>query len=80
MIPEVKGKEIILLGTPLTVKAWAQSEFKSGDGTFLGGGLLCFPPPSNDGESPSNLIPYHSIPGGDLLLHVNGFNYCIETS
>ena len=32
--PEVKGKEIILLGTPLTAKAWAQSEFKSGDGTF----------------------------------------------
>ena len=32
--PEVKDKEIILLGTPLTAKAWAQSEFKSGDGTF----------------------------------------------
>ena len=32
--PEVKGKEIILLGTPLTAKAWAMSEFKSGDGTF----------------------------------------------
>ena len=32
--PEVTGKEIILLGTPLTAKAWAQSEFKSGDGTF----------------------------------------------
>ena len=32
--PNVKGKEIILLGTPLTVKAWAQAEFKSGDGTF----------------------------------------------
>ena len=32
--PEIKGKEIILLGTPLTAKAWAQAEFKSGDGTF----------------------------------------------
>ena len=32
--PEIKDKEIILLGTPLTAKAWAQSEFKSGDGTF----------------------------------------------
>ena len=32
--PDIKGKEIILLGTPLTVKAWAQAEFKSGDGTF----------------------------------------------
>ena len=32
--PEVTGKEIILLGTPLTAKAWAQSEFKSGDGTL----------------------------------------------
>ena len=32
--PEVKDKEIILLGTPLTAKAWSQSEFKSGDGTF----------------------------------------------
>ena len=31
---DIKGKEIILLGTPLTVKAWAQAEFKSGDGTF----------------------------------------------
>ena len=32
--PNVKDKEIILLGTPLSAKAWAQSEFKSGDGTF----------------------------------------------
>ena len=32
--PNVQGKEIILLDTPLTVKAWAQAEFKSGDGTF----------------------------------------------
>ena len=32
--PEVKDKEIILLGTPLTAKAWSLSEFKSGDGTF----------------------------------------------
>ena len=32
--PEVKNKEIILLGTPLTAEAWAKSEFKSGDGTF----------------------------------------------
>ena len=30
----------------------------------LGGGLLCFPPPSNDGESPSPLIPFHSIKYG----------------
>ena len=33
--PNVKDKEIILLGTPLSAKAWAQSEFKSGDGTFV---------------------------------------------
>ena len=32
--PEIKDKEIIILGTPLTAKAWAQSEFKSKDGTF----------------------------------------------
>ena len=32
--PNVKDKEIILLGTPLSAKAWAQAEFKSGDGTF----------------------------------------------
>ena len=32
--PNVKDKDIILLGTPLTAEAWAKSEFKSGDGTF----------------------------------------------
>ena len=32
--PEVKNKDIILLGTHTTAKAWAQAEFKSGDGTF----------------------------------------------
>ena len=32
--PEVKNKDVILLGTPLTAEAWAKSEFKSGDGTF----------------------------------------------
>jgi hypothetical protein len=30
----VKDREIIILGTSLSAKAWAQSEFKSGDGTF----------------------------------------------
>ena len=32
--PEVKDKDVILLGTPVTAEAWARSEFKSGDGTF----------------------------------------------
>ena len=32
--PEVKNKDVILLGTPLSAQAWAKSEFKSGDGTF----------------------------------------------
>jgi hypothetical protein len=31
--PDVKDKDIILLGTPRTAEAWARSEFKSGDGT-----------------------------------------------
>jgi hypothetical protein len=32
--PEVKDKDIILLGTHTTAEAWAKAEFKSGDGTF----------------------------------------------
>ena len=32
--PEIKDKDIILLGTPLTAEAFAKAEFKSGDGTF----------------------------------------------
>ena len=32
--PEVKNKDIFLLGTPVTAEAWAKAEFKSGDGTF----------------------------------------------
>ena len=32
--PEIKNKDIILLGTPLTAEAFAKAEFKSGDGTF----------------------------------------------
>ena len=32
--PEVKNKDILLLGTHTTAKAWAMSEFKSADGTF----------------------------------------------
>ena len=34
--PNIKNKDIILLGTPITAEAWAKSEFKSGDGTFKG--------------------------------------------
>ena len=32
--PDVKDKDVILLGTPITAEAWARAEFKSGDGTF----------------------------------------------
>ena len=32
--PDVKNKDVIVLGTPTTVSAWARAEFKSGDGTF----------------------------------------------
>ena len=31
---EVKEKDIILLGTPVTAEAWSRAEFKSADGTF----------------------------------------------
>ena len=32
--PEVKDKDIFLLGTPVTAEAFAKAEFKNGDGTF----------------------------------------------
>ena len=32
--PDVKNKDVIVLGTPTTVSAWACAQFKSGDGTF----------------------------------------------
>ena len=32
--PDVKNKDVIVLGTPTTVSPWARAQFKSGNGTF----------------------------------------------
>jgi hypothetical protein len=48
--PEVKNKDIFLLGTPVTAEAWAKAEFKSGDGTFKMTPKL--------GKSVQSVIPY----------------------